>query len=100
MPTEPQPSHPHAEQEAFSLLESYTQDLQAGRPVDKKQILAEHPELAATVACLDALALLATSSPANGPERAEAERPTVSGSAQPGPTGLAKRTVPAMRGWI
>src|SRR5437879_5401599 len=84
MQTEPQPSRPPTEQEAFSLLETYTQGLQAGRPVDKKQILAEHPELAPTVACLDALALLAPPVPANGPEHVDAERPTLIGSARPG----------------
>ena len=97
MPTEPQPSQPHAEQEAFALLETYTQDLQAGRPVDKKQILAAHPELAATVACLDALALLAPSIPANGPEHAEADRPTVSGSGQPDAGEFADPVAPATK---
>ncbi|HEV3448225.1 MAG TPA: serine/threonine-protein kinase [Gemmataceae bacterium] len=97
MPTEPQPSQPHAEDEAFSLLETYTQGLQAGRPVDKKQILAEHPELAATVACLDALALLAPSIPANGPEHAEADRPTVSGSGRPGAGEFADPVAPATK---
>src|SRR5438105_8186984 len=61
MHNETNPDSLTAEQRAFALLDTYTQGLQQGRPIDKAQILADHPELAAAVQCLDVLALLAPS---------------------------------------
>jgi serine/threonine protein kinase len=45
--------------QAFPALEAYLDALQAGRPPDKKDLLARHPELANILECLDALEQLA-----------------------------------------
>ena len=47
------------EQRAFSLLDAYLQDLQAGRRLDREQLLAQHPDLAAALECLEAIDSLA-----------------------------------------
>ncbi|MHC4403956.1 MAG: serine/threonine-protein kinase, partial [Planctomycetota bacterium] len=39
----------------LDLLDDYLRRLQAGEPVDRARLLAEHPELASTLECLDAL---------------------------------------------
>jgi serine/threonine-protein kinase len=39
----------------FAALDAYVEDLHAGRKPDRARLLAEHPELAATFACVDAL---------------------------------------------
>src|SRR5262249_52900810 len=45
--------------EAFPLLDAYLEDLHAGRLPDRAKLLAEHPELASALNCLDALEHLA-----------------------------------------
>jgi serine/threonine-protein kinase len=40
---------------SFSLLEAYLQDLHAGRAPDRVRLLAEHPELADMLACIEAV---------------------------------------------
>jgi serine/threonine-protein kinase len=54
------PDHvPENSAEAFPLLEAYLQDLHAGRQSDKARLLAEHPELASALDCLEALEQMA-----------------------------------------
>jgi len=54
-----EPTENPGEQEAFALLERYLDDLHSGRPVDRAKLLAEHPELAGTLNCLEAIEDLA-----------------------------------------
>ncbi len=53
-----QPDDP-ADAQAFELLDSYLAALHAGSAPDRRQFLARHPELAAALDCLDAIASLA-----------------------------------------
>ena len=45
----------------FSALDSFLEDLHAGRPSNKEKLLAQHPELAAALDCLEMLEKLAPS---------------------------------------
>lgn len=47
------------EQHEFSVLDAYLQDLHAGRRPDREQLVAQHPELAAALGCLEAIDSLA-----------------------------------------
>ncbi len=57
----PSPAAPPAEETAFPLLDAYLQELHAGRQPDREKLLAEHPELADMLRCLEALDQLAPS---------------------------------------
>ncbi len=59
---------------AFPLLDAYLQDLHAGREPDRARLLAEHPELAPLLDCVESLHRLAPP-------------PTVDADAEEGPSG-------------
>lgn len=56
------------DQQEFSLLDDYLQQLQAGKQPDREALLGEHPGLASALECLEALESMA-------PPSAEAGRP-------------------------
>ncbi len=58
-----------SEEQAAAALDNYLQDLEAGRPSSREKLLAEHPQLAEAVRCLDDLRELAA--------RDEDEVPTI-----------------------
>ncbi len=62
-----------ADEKAIDALDSYLQDMQAGRPSSRDNLLAAHPELAEAVRCLDDLDRLAA--------KDEDDIPTVGASA-------------------
>src|SRR6516165_5188698 len=47
------------DENSFALLDAYLEDLHAGRRPDRDRLLAEHPELASALRCLEALDQLA-----------------------------------------
>src|SRR5262249_2085681 len=59
-------------EKAFPLLDAYLEELQSGGRPDKERLLAEHPELASALECLEALEHLApaTAGPPADPSRA------------------------------
>jgi serine/threonine protein kinase len=78
--------------QVFPALDAYLEALQAGRPPDKQDLVARHPELAGMLECLDTLEQLAPPavqptdqpSPANAPTLGQEVHP---GVAPPAPTG-------------
>jgi serine/threonine protein kinase len=73
---------------SFPLLNAYLEDLHAGRNPDRRALLAEHPELAQILRCLEEIDQLAPG--AGPPDAAPAEAihsdPTVAGRAAGGAT--------------
>lgn len=61
-----------ADDPAFDHLNAYVEDLHAGKSPDRGKLLAEHPELAALLACLDSLARMAPRT--GGPAQANGSR--------------------------
>jgi tRNA A-37 threonylcarbamoyl transferase component Bud32 len=78
---------------AFEVLNQYLERLQQGDYPDRKKLLAEHPELAPALKCLDALEALA---PAGPPPSTDALTETIEAGADGTPSG-GKSTVEILR---
>jgi serine/threonine-protein kinase len=61
--------------DTLAILDAYLQQLQAGARPDREAILRQHPKLATTLDCLDALESLAPAGDSSGGVGAEAEEP-------------------------
>lgn len=83
-----------ADAEALALLDAYLQELHAGRQPNRDRLLAEHPELAELVCCLESLHRLVPPFPLVNPEDAPAAEDAL-GSTMPAlPTTGATASLP------
>jgi hypothetical protein len=89
----PAASEPPAEEPLLPALDAYLDALQAGRRPDRAALLAQHPELASVLDCLDALEQLAPlpepQNPAGAPDAVTLVQPVPSQDTPPAGPGSA-----------